>query len=99
VKKELRFQFDYFACLWHRGAIDHSKLPISSELLLELEGLISLYHTRTSWGHFPEPDPWTKEQELDFIEKADAAYEKLKKELESEYKVTNNVVDSDGKIV
>ena len=67
--------------------------------MLELEYLIDVYHTRTNWGRPPEPDPWTKERELSFIQKANVAYEKLRKELELEYKVTNNVVGSDGKIV
>jgi len=76
--------------------ITNRKLPISSDLVAELDAMEDEYGTYLDWSCPQDPSPWTAEQKLDFLTRANVAYEKLKDELGEEYEITNEVAGSVG---
>ena len=102
-KYMIRFWFDYGGiCLWsvnkmacdrYGYAIESDKLPISAELLENLNELEDEYHSYLDWNYPPSPSPWTKELKQDFIDRATDIYNVLCRELGNQYEVINDVGD------
>ena len=91
-KKTVRFTFDYTCCLWIDGGglANYDALPLSKSLIEELTSLDDEFIT--SLGDYPpDPSPWTKEKFLDFFNRAELVYEKLKNELEPKYIVISGL--------
>ena len=103
-KYELRFWFEHGGyCLWGMNdnaekeygyAIKNETLPISENLINELNSLNDEYATYLDWDEPQNPSPWTEEHKVDFLNRATVAYKKLKCELGSDYEVINEAVDS-----
>jgi hypothetical protein len=95
-KKLLQFSFDYCrCCLWgNNGAVEYHLLPISINLINELNDLCDEFDSHISWND--GSSQWTKEMYLDFFERAALIYEKLKTELNSDYIVISGL-DEDKK--
>ena len=83
-------------CLWAKNdkarerfgyAVDNNDLPVSKNLINELDMLGKEYQTALDWNYPPDPSPWIKEQALDFKMRADKAYLRLINELGVEYEV------------
>ena len=91
-KKNLRFFFDYGCCFWgNDGGIDYNNLPISKELISELDILMEEYATQINWDCPLSSVPWTEEHETDFKSRANATYEKLKNELSKDFEIENEI--------
>lgn len=100
-KYQLRFWFEHGGtCIW--GINDSAKgkygypiksdnLPISKELVNELNILEEEYTTYLDWDYPPNPSPWTIEHKTDFINRATVVYTKLKSELGSDFEIVNEV--------
>ena len=90
MKNELRFPFDYGGfCLWaNDGAIEPNALPISQELIDEINSLCDEFDTSLDWEYPPDPSPWTKEEWYDFSK---LIYEKLEKELGADYELISEL--------
>ena len=56
-----------------------------------LESLIAEYKTRLNWDDPSAPSPWTREQTVDFKNRATNAYEILVKELGPDFEVINQL--------
>ena len=101
-KYKLRFFFEYFGpCFWSANdrarekygyPIETEVLPLSIDLKSELNKLGDEYVTCINWDSPADPSPWTKEQEACFMARTNAAYERVKNELGSEYEVINEAV-------
>ncbi len=91
---KLEFKFDYCgACAWvNGGAIHYDKLPVSESLMSELGKLCDDYDDKIDWSD-PGSPGWTKEQEIDFYDRAIAVFPKLQSELEGKYIVVNCLGD------
>lgn len=99
---ELRFWFEHGGiCLWGMNsaarekygyAIESSLLPISNDLLNELNTLEEIYATYLDWDYPPNPSPWTEAEKREFIERANSVHEKLCKELGKDYFVKNEIL-------
>ena len=76
----------------HDG-INNCLLPISKELINELKSLVDEFSTSLDWDYPPDPSPWTKEEFIDFFNRAEIVYEKLKNELGANYTVINKIDD------
>lgn len=68
------------------GAIEE-KLPLSQEILEELQHLTTLHDEALNWEYPPGPSPWTKKQFEHFEVKASGILDKLRIELGSEYEI------------
>jgi len=91
-KQKLRFSIDYGCCLWgNDGGISNNSLPISNSLTKELDDLLEEFDTSLDWNYPPDPSPWTKEQFIEFFDRAAMAYQKLQSELGSDYEIINNL--------
>ena len=105
-KLELRFWFEQAGpCIWamnHEAKvkygypIDPERLPISDSLIRLLNNLMKEYATYLDWDDPGSPSPWTKEQKIDFLCRANKAYEQLKNELGAEYEINNEAAYSVG---
>ena len=93
MKNELRFSFDYGGfCLWaNDGAIEPNALPISQELIDEINSLCDEFDTSLDWEYPPDPSPWTKEEWYDFFKRSKLIYEKLEKELGADYELISEL--------
>jgi hypothetical protein len=101
---QLRFWFEHGGiCIWGMNektqekygyAIKNNSLPISKELLIELNALEQEYATYLDLDYPPNPSPWTNEQRADFLKRATHVYEKLKAELGSDFEITNETDQS-----
>jgi len=101
MKHKLRFFFDYGSgiCIWAGNItterkfgnypIENYALPITKDLINELNNLVIEYDSSLDWGYPPNPSPWTKEHKIDFSNRANMAYTKLCNELGSSYEVKN----------
>ena len=98
---KLRFWFEHGGfCLWGMNehakakygyAIKNENLPIPYNLVVELNILEKEYSTYLNWDSPADPSPWTNEQKSNFANKANIAYEELKKELGLEYEIENQI--------
>jgi len=98
---QLRFWFEHGGtCLW--GMNDYAKrkygyqiknnaLPISEDLMQELNTMEIEYSTYLDWADPINPSPWTIEHKKAFVTKADIIYKKLVTELGAEYDIENKV--------
>ena len=93
MKNELRFSFDYGGfCPWaNDGAIEPNALPISQELIDEINSLCDEFDTSLDWEYPPDPSPWTKEEWYDFFKRSKLIYEKLEKELGADYELISEL--------
>ena len=99
----IRFWFEHGGtCLWsvnekakarYGYAIDHSNVPISNDLVSELDNLESLYIGYLDWEYPPNPSPWTSHEKGYFINKANIVHKKLIVELGEEFEVINDLLD------
>ncbi|MCH5206864.1 MAG: hypothetical protein J1F09_07905 [Oscillospiraceae bacterium] len=89
--KTLRFSFDYRrACLWcNGGRVDYSQLPISKELIDELNSICDEFDTQIDWNDPTVDTLWTEEHYINFFSRANAICEKLKEELKGKYEIIN----------
>lgn len=100
-KYQLRFWFEHGGfCIWsindkakekYGYAVRNDALPISEDLVKEIDALENEYATYLDWNCPQNPSPWTKEHKTDFFYKATIVYQKLQKELGSDFEVTNEV--------
>jgi len=75
-KYKLKFWFEHGGiCVWGENdnakekygyAIDNEKLPISKELIEELNNLEDEYSTYLDWNEPQNPSPWSEEQKKIF---------------------------------
>jgi len=72
-------------------AIENNKLPISEELIKELNNLEEEYATYLDWDNPQSGSLWTKEEKNSFLDKANVTYEKLKTELGIDFELENEV--------
>jgi len=97
IKYKMSFYFDFGgACIWDDGfkggaIMNIRRLPISTELVGELENLMYEYSGYLDWDYPPNPSPWSKEEKIDFLRRSTIVYEKLRNELGSEYEIINKV--------
>lgn len=104
MKYKLRFWFEYGdICIWGMNdntkerygyAIENSSLPISKEVINELNDLEKEYQSYIDWNEPQNSSLWTEEHKHDFINRANIVYEKLKKELGADYEISNEVMNS-----
>ena len=99
IKYKIRFFFDWGTdcCLWSGndaaekqfgcGAIGYDKYNVSDELTQTLEKMADEYQSSLNWDYPPDPSPWSKEKKNEFMIRAKTAYDKLTKELGSNYEV------------
>jgi len=102
-KYHLKFWFEHGGiCIWGNNeaaeskygyAIEQKMLPISADLIEELNDLEDEYVSYLDRDYPPNPSPWTDEQKVDFLKRANLAYEKLKDELGVDFKVENNLLE------
>lgn len=87
-------------CLWSDNqravnkygyAVSNEELPISKALVDELNALETEYHGYLNWDDPTSPSPWSEIQKQDFINSANAVYQKLLLELGEEFEVINQV--------
>ncbi len=100
-KYQLRFWFEHYGpCLWGMNieakkkygySIRPCELPISKDLIQELDALEKEYHTYLNWDCPNEPSSWTAEHKEDFVSRATMTYDKLRMELGEEYEILNEV--------
>ena len=102
-KYRICFWFEYGGvCLWSDnraaeekyscGALMVEQFPISDELKNELNKLNYEYGSIINWEDGTVV--WTREQKLDFANRANDAYEKLKIELGDDYEIINDSLRS-----
>jgi hypothetical protein len=103
LRKSYRFRFFFDfggCCVWGNDVnipeengcgLPIEKLPLSKELLAHLNELMGEFETSIDWDYPPNPSPWTTEQRIDFLNRATAAYERLKTELGEDYEVINEL--------
>lgn len=97
----IRFWFEHGGiCLWSINdkakarfgyAINNCDLPITKDLINELDNLEMLYIGYLDWEYPPNPSPWTAQEKADFRARADIAYEKLINELGEKFVVINDL--------
>jgi len=97
----IKFWFEHGGiCLWGQGeatqerygyAIENTVLPISGELINELNDLEEEYSTYLNRDYPPDPSPWTEEHKSDFIKRATNTFNKLQIELGSGYELLNEL--------
>ena len=87
---------DYCPCLWSCDdytkerfgyAADINDLPLSDELKQLIFDLGIKHDAALDWDYPPVPLLWTKEEEDEFYKGAHEAYDRLTKELGSEYEI------------
>lgn len=103
MKYVIKFFFEWGTdcCLWSgneaaaqrygigAGAYEH--ISISDELKLTLMQLADEYQTALNWEYPPDPSPWSQTQKEDFMKRAEAAFERLTKELGDEHEIIFSV--------
>lgn len=100
---ELKFMFDFGSgvCVWSNNeaanlkygyAVESEKLPVSKKLAEELNYLIAKYDEAIDWNCPQNGLLWNKEEKEQFIKAAKNAYNRLCKELGTNYhlKIMNN---------
>jgi hypothetical protein len=60
-------------------------------LVNELNNLEQEYISYLDFNYPLNPSPWTEKHKLDFVNRATLAFEKLKKELDSDFEIENCV--------
>jgi len=100
----LQFYFEHGGyCLWEISdnagkdygcALKNDMIPISESLINELDSMNDEYATYLDWDEPQNPPLWTEEHKVDFLNRANIVYEKLKRELGSDYEIINDVEDS-----
>lgn len=98
---QLRFWFEHGGpCIWGMNdktkrkygyAIKSDSLPISINLANEINNLEEEYGTYLDWSSPQRPSSWTKEQKIDFINRANLVYNKLKNELGTKFEIINEI--------
>lgn len=89
---KLIFSFDYGCCLWVKGGgIDADDLPISDDLIRELNELNEEFPNYLNWSDPHEPPVWTLEETLAFFDRAELVFERLEEELRGKYTVINGL--------
>jgi hypothetical protein len=82
-----RFFFDPGSgtLLWTTGSdstfVDPDELPISPELLAEVDRLLAWYDTSLNWDYPPDPGPWREAECRRFNEAARLVLDRLRTEL------------------
>ena len=71
--------------------VDNLKLPVSRELINDLNSMEEEYLTSFDWDYPPGPSPWTEKQKKDFMRRATIAYERLREELDADFVVYNEL--------
>ncbi len=104
MKYKLRFWFEHGGiCLWSMNdearekygyPIKNEKLPLSRDLVDELNALEKEYGTYLNWDCPTDPSSWSEEHKRSFLRRAAQAYEKLKTELGNDYCLSNEVAQS-----
>lgn len=99
----LKYWFEHGGiCLWSANEnaknrfdypIENRLLPISEELIEELNNLEEEYKGYLNWSDPVAPSPWTQKQKDDFRKKANEVYYKLISELGSDFEVINKIDD------
>lgn len=100
-KYQLRFWFEHGGtCIWGMNdkakqeygySIKNNVLPISKDLVKNLNLLEKEYATHLDWDYPPNPSPWTEEHKVDFLNRATLVYKKLRDELGSDFEIVNEV--------
>jgi hypothetical protein len=85
VNENAKERFDY--------PIENHILPISEELVEELDNLEVEYKGYLNWNDPLAPSPWTPKQKNDFRTKANETFDKLIIELGSDFEVINKIDD------
>lgn len=86
---KLEFWFDYGCCLWNHGGVEADTLPITPDLLNELNDLMAEYAGQIDWDDPGSSEGWTKKQEEAFKRRAAIAGKRLQEELQGKYTVIN----------
>jgi len=96
---ELKFWFEHGGtCLWSKNeaaretygyAIDLAALPISETLAKKLAQLEEEYHGFLDWSD-PRKTQWDSAQKLDFLYRANAAYQEIQIELRQTHRIENH---------
>lgn len=73
------------------GSIEE-RLPLSKEILQELQNLTDLHDGALNWDYPPDPSPWSKQQFENFESRALEMLDKLKAELGAEYEIQYKVL-------
>lgn len=104
TKYVLRFWFEHGGtCIWAKNeaakqkygyAITNSSLPISKNLIEQLNALEDEYHSYLDWEEPRNPSPWSQKQKEDFIKRANDVLEQLRLDLGRDYEVINDVKSS-----
>ena len=95
-KFEMKFMFDWGSrvCIWAANdearkkygySVKSEQLPISENLVRELNMLIRRHDEALDWDCPQNGLLWTKEQQEKFIERAKSAYSKLCMELDTDH--------------
>ena len=73
------------------GAVEE-ELPLSREVLRELQRLTELHDTALDWNYPPDPSPWSQEQFDLFDSEALSILERIRAELGPAYEVQYDVL-------
>lgn len=91
---KLDFWFDYGCCLWCKsGGVKADTLPITPDLLNELNDLMVEYAGQIDWDDPGSSKGWTEEQKETFRRRAAVAGKRLQEELQGKYIVINRFED------
>jgi hypothetical protein len=91
AKETLRYFYDYGrCCLWaNDGGIRHEELPLTHELVCEINKLCDEFDTSIDWDYPPDPSPWSAEHWTDFVKRAHEVGERISRQLAPHYTVQN----------
>ncbi len=93
-KLEFWFEYGGVCAFVDSSGIGYDELPVSESLMKELCKLCDDYDNQINWSDpHDESVYWTKEQEIDFYDRAMAVFPKLQSELEGKYIVVNCLGD------
>jgi hypothetical protein len=100
-KYQIKYWFEHGGgCLWPTNEsteqkfgqpINEKKLPLSKETIVELDRLEKTYRSYLDWDYPPNPSPWTEEQKLDFLIRAQKLYYVMQRELGPDFEITNHI--------
>jgi hypothetical protein len=103
MKKTFRilYWFEYGGpCMWAMDDVTKEKygypihadsLPLSKEVIKEIISLEKEYQSSLDWDYPPDPSPWTEEQKLDFLLRAQKLYYVMQRELGPDFEITNHI--------
>ena len=101
AKYNIRFWFEHGGiCVWGKNtaakdkfgyAIKNECLPISKELINELNELEKRYAHCLNWDSPSDPPPWSEDEKESFRADARKAYFRLKDELGNDYDVVDAI--------